>query len=43
MHVVDSTQALRWSIVCPSIDDDYFGITTEEEKDKLREYGIDEA
>ena len=26
-----------------SIDDEYFGITTEEEKDKLGKYGVDEA
>ena len=26
-----------------AIDDEYFGITTKEEKDKLSEYGVDEA
>ena len=26
-----------------AIDDEYFGITTKEEKDKLSKYGVDEA
>ena len=32
-------QRLRWN----NIDDEYFGITTKEEKDKLSKYGVDEA